>query len=251
MNADALTCVIITFNEEHNIAQCIESASSVSGEVVVVDSESTDKTAEIARKNGAIVLNRPWTGYADARNAGQKTASHDFILAIDADERLSDALKNSIVSLNADTNTIYQIDRLNYFAGKAVYHSGWYPDYVNRLYNRNTAHWEGNLIHETLIAEGVKTKKLSGKLHHYSYNSVKDHNKRIEKYAQLSAQKMHAKGKKYNPMIQYVKAAFRYLRTIIFKRGILDGALGFYIARQNYQLIVKKYNYLKEIESES
>lgn len=248
MAPDNLSCVIITLNEEENIADCIDSVLHVCKEIIVVDSHSTDKTVEIATQKGAIIINQAWTGYADARNVGHQAASHDFILAIDADERLSPELIRSIKSLQPESNTVYLVNRLNYFAGKPIHHSGWFPDYVKRLYNRTTAQWKGNYVHEQLVSENLNTITLSGILHHFSYTSKKDHEKRLEKYARLSAEKMLHDGKSYNPVLKYMKAAYRYFRTLVLKKGILDGKLGFYIARQDYRLLIKKFNYLKELE---
>ncbi len=242
-----ITCVIITLNEEDNIAECISSARQVCDEIVVVDAESTDNTVSIASANGAVIISKPWTGFADARSAGAEAATHDWILSLDADERLSPELVESISQHNLDKNIVYKLDILTYFADTPVYHSGW-PVKNDRLYNRTTARWDGNFVHEKIIPSSLKRKTLKGKVHHYSYISVEDHNQRMDKYARLGAEKMFRQGKHYSAPLKHIKAIFRYFRTLVLKHGILDGKLGFFIAKQNYRLIIKRFNYLREME---
>lgn len=248
MKPSELSCVIITLNEQQNIADCIASARQVADEIIIVDADSIDKTRDIASANDAIVIKKSWTGYADARNAGHENARNNYILALDADERLSEELITSIKNLVPDKHTVYRLDMLPYFAGTPVYYSGWRPIHNDRLYNRTTAQWEGDYVHEKLIPAHLNRKLLKGVAHHYTYTSVEDHNKRMERYAYLGAKKLFAKDKKYSSLLKYLKAGFRYFRTLVLKKGVLDGKLGFYIAKQNYRMILMKYNFLKEIE---
>lgn len=242
--------VIITKNEAANIERTLVAINQVCTDVIVVDSGSTDATVAVAKRLGATVVPYHWEGYAANKNLGAKYAQHDWILSIDADEVLSDALIQTLNGFSPKENEVYELDRITNYCGDWIYHSGWYPDYKIRLYNRKRVHWQGEFVHETLsVPHHFKIVPLSGKLLHYSYTSSQDHWDRIEKYAQLSAQQLHSKGKKATFIKRYLAPAFRFFRTLILKKGILDGKNGWVISRRNAYLVRRKYQLLGQLKS--
>ena len=149
-----LSVVIITFNEERNIGRCIASVHGLADEVVVVDSESTDRTRAIAEELGARVLVRKWTDYSDQKNFANQQASHAYILSLDADEEVSSALRGSLLAAkSAGLQDAYSMHRLTNYCGHWVRHGGWYPDTKVRLFPKSAVRWEGEFEHETLGLE--------------------------------------------------------------------------------------------------
>ena len=196
-------------------------------EIIVLDSDSTDGTQEIAEQYGVKVIPTEWQGYAKTKNYGNSLCTHDWILSIDADEVLSSELIESIYQLTLEENTVYTLDRIANFCGKWIRHSGWYPDWKPRLFNRKHVFWEGDFVHETLqIPSEFRVQRLYGKLYHYSYKDLDDHLERTKKYARLAAEAMQAEGKKIHPLKRLLGPAVRFIRTFIIKRGFLDGKAG-------------------------
>lgn len=244
----ALSAVIIAKNEAHQIERCIKAVLQVTADVVVVDSGSTDGTVEIARSLGAKVVVHEWIGYAQNKNYGNTFAQHDWILSVDADEVLSEALIGTIQQLELQEKEVYLLDRLNNYCGKWVKHSGWYPDWKIRIFNRNQVSWLGQYVHETLaIPAHFKEVKLSGKLLHYSYQDKEDHLKRIDRYSTLGARQLFDKGKKATWTKLWLSPLFRFVRTYIFKAGFLDGATGWTISIRNAYMVHSKYKKLRTL----
>ncbi len=180
-----LSVVIITFNEERNITKCLESVKSLTDDIIVVDSFSTDKTVEIAKTYNAKVFQQKWLGYSKQKNYANSLAKYPYILSLDADEVLSDTLLNSIQNINAWTG-VYEFNRLTNYCGTWVKHCGWYPDKKIRIFPKNTVKWEGDFVHEILsLPSDMDVHFLKGDLLHYSYHSIEDHYRQIEKYANL------------------------------------------------------------------
>jgi glycosyltransferase involved in cell wall biosynthesis len=244
-----ITAVIITLNEAENLGPCLEALTQTVREVLVLDSHSTDPTCEVARSYGAKVHSIDWQGYAATKNIGNQLSSNEWILSIDADEVLSPELIENIQSLELEDNTVYVLDRLTNFDGKWIRYSGWYPDWKPRLFQRSRLSWQGDYVHETLhIPEDVKRVRLKGKLWHYSYKSLEDHLARTEKYARLSAEKMHAAGRKVSRLKEWLAPPARFFRTYFLKGGILDGRLGYIISLRDAWLVRRKYRYLREMK---
>ena len=145
-----LTAVIITHNVAGTIGDCLAAIQEVAGEILVLDSFSDDGTVEICRQYGATLVPQEWLGYSATKNLGNSLARHDWILSIDADEVLSDELVNSLKNLTPEDGVVYALDRLTNYCGKWIRHSGWYPDWKVRLFNRNDVQWQGEFVHETL-----------------------------------------------------------------------------------------------------
>src|SRR6266480_3858292 len=151
-----ISAIIITLNEEAQLGRCLESIQGIADEIIVVDSESQDKTREVAESRGARVFCRQWTNYSDQKNFASRQSTHDWILSLDADECLSASLHEALVALKKNNSLVeaYAFRRRAFYLGRWIYHSGWYPDYKTRLYLKGRARWEGQFVHETLVVEG-------------------------------------------------------------------------------------------------
>lgn len=244
-----LSAVIITKNEGTNIGRCIRALQQVAHEIIVIDAFSTDATVRIAQAAGAIVLQKKWVGYGYNKNLGNQLAQYDWILSIDADEVLSPELITTIRQLSPQPERVYAINRLVNFAGQWVHHSGWHPDWKVRLFNKQMVRWEeAALVHEQLqIPANYTVQPLEGLLYHYSYQNDQDHWKRIEYYAQLSAQEMASAGKRASFIKLYLSPIARFFRTYFLKKGFLDGYLGWKISYRNAYLVYRKYRLLRAL----
>lgn len=243
-----LTAVIITHNVAGTIGDCLAALQEVAGEILVLDSFSDDGTVEICRQYGAALVPQEWLGYSATKNLGNSLARYDWILSIDADEVLSDELVNSLKNLMPEDGVVYALDRLTNYCGKWIRHSGWYPDWKVRLFNRNDVQWQGDFVHETLaIPAGFEVARLAGKMYHYSYKDSGDHLRRIEKYARLSAQEQFERGKKATFAGLWLSPIARFVRTYFIKKGFLDGKEGWVISCRNACLVRRRYEILKEM----
>lgn len=228
-----ISAVIITFNEEKNIEDAIRSVSWAD-EVLVVDSESTDRTRELAESAGARVLINPWPGFSLQKQFAADHAASDWIFSLDADERVSEVLQAEIGMIrdNGVSAEGYKVPRLSYYMSRAIKHGGWYPDLQLRLFDRRKGQWNGAVIHETVQMEpGARVGKLSGDILHYSVESAEHHNRMIaERYAPLGAQRMYETGRRTTHLKAVFAAWFAFIRAYLLKAGFLDGFAGFCIA---------------------
>jgi len=243
-----LSGVIIAFNEEKNIERCLLSLKNVVDEIIVVDSFSTDKTQEICHKHGAIVIQHAFENYILQHRYADSQASYNHILNLDADEELSENLKESI--LNAKSNfkfTGYKINRLTNYCGKWIKHCGWYPDAKLRLYDRREGNWEGVLIHEKFeLHDKTREGKLNGDIFHYSFYTIDEHKKQTEKFTDISANELFLEGKRANWFKINIKPIWKFISDYIFKLGFLDGKYGFIISRISAKGTHLKYRKLKK-----
>lgn len=241
-----ISATIITLNEERNIERCIRSLQSVADEIIVLDSFSTDRTEEICRSLGVRFEQLKWQGYSGSKNYLNGLAQYDYILSIDADEAVDEELANAILEVKKlNDPEVYSVNRLTNYCGKWIKHSGWYPDVKVRLFPRDGSYWQGEYVHEELVYPAtLPVVQLKGHLEHYSYYSFKEHRERADKYSTLTAQKMHAKGKKASALKPYLSAIGRFISMYFIKGGILDGKMGFKIAQISAQSNVFKYKEL-------
>ena len=247
----ALSAVVITNNEKDNIIPCIQALQKVVPEIIVVDSFSTDNTVQICEELGAKVVRNKWQGYASQKNYGNSLSSNDWILSIDADEVLSDELIQSILQLSLKDNQVYILDRITSFDGQWIKHSGWYPDWKVRIFNRKNVKWQGDYVHETLdVPKHFKEVRLSGKLYHYSYKNLEDHWHRNKKYARLSAEGLHARGRKATFVKLWLSPPARFFATYFLKGGFLDGRLGYIISKRDAYLVWTRYRILRDLNRE-
>lgn len=241
-----LSAVIIANTEAHQIEKCILAVKQVTDDIVLVDSGSKDHTVELARSLGVRVFEYGWKGYSQNKNFGNEQTRSNWILSIDADEVLSPELIQSLKNLAPEEDSVYELDRANHFCGQWIKHSGWYPDWKVRVFNKKKVAWQGDYVHETLsIPNTFKKVKLTGKLLHYSYQNDQDHLDRIERYSQLSAEKLYAEGKALSVIKMYGAPLFRFFRTFILKRGFLDGKAGWTISKRNAYMVYRKYQKLR------
>ena len=232
-----LSACIIAFNEADRIADCIRSVSFCD-DVLVVDSGSTDGTVDIARSCGARVLHRDWTGYRSQKQFATSEALYDHVLSIDADERVTPALRAQIEALRAGGFAAYcgwSIPRATEYCGKFLMHGNSYPDRAIRLFDRRFSAWAGYEVHERIKTQGP-TGKLSAHLEHFSYRDLDDHLRRMHTYAALIADQMRDVGKRKGFSAIIINPVWRFLRGMIFKRGFLDGwrGLAFHLVEARY-----------------
>ncbi|MBI3951747.1 MAG: glycosyltransferase family 2 protein [Acidobacteria bacterium] len=225
-----ISVTIITRNEEDRIAEALVSVAWTD-EIVIVDAESTDRTVEIARQYTDRVIINPWSGYAAQKNFADSQASHDWVLSIDADERVSPELRQSIEQLKREgpRHDGYCIPRRAWYLGRWINHSGWYPDYQLRLYRRDRARWQGDYVHESVRVEG-SVGTLSGDLWHFTRRSLAEHHEVLGHYTTLAAAGDFTQGKTAGFLSLLLKPPLTFLRSYILKQGFRDGIPGLVIA---------------------
>jgi glycosyltransferase involved in cell wall biosynthesis len=247
-----LSIVILTKNEERNITRCLNSIKSLTNDIIIVDSGSEDKTIEIANSFGANIVQENWQGYSKAKNKGNQIAKFDWILSLDADEELNDELQQSIqktFTTPQDSNMVFSIQRKMVYCGQVLNNGSVYNEYRQRLFNRNTSHWNDNEVHEELAFIKPITKvKLNGFLWHHSYSSSAEQLERLEKYAQLNVKEMLKNRKKISPLKLYFSSTFSFLKNYIFKGGFLDGRLGYKFAKNEMWYVNRKYQLFNQIK---
>ncbi len=235
-----ISAAIITFNEERNIARAIESLRCCD-EIVVVDSGSVDRTVELATKLGARVVEHAWPGYAVQKNLAASEAAHDWVLSIDADEALSEALEGEIWQLKkaGPRHDAYTMPRMAQYLGRWILHSGWYPDRKVRLYDRRKALWVGDYVHESLKVEG-SIGHLESNLLHFTCGSLSEHLKSMDRYTTLAAEQLIAQRARVGWRHLIFNPPWTFVRSYILKRGFLDGLEGLAIA-----YMAALYNFIK------
>ncbi len=243
---DKLSVVIITYNEERNIARCIQSVKNIADEIIVVDSFSTDRTLEIAGALGATIFQNTFSGHVNQKNFALKLASYPLILSLDADEAVDDNLAISILKVKKEgMKKGYTMNRLNNYCGQWIKHGAWYPDIKLRLIRKGSANWGGMNPHDRLeLINAEKTVHLNGNILHYSYQSFQEHLIKSSRYAEIGAGSYKAVGKKgYWHQVIY-KPIFKFIRDYFIKLGFLDGLNGFIIALINSREVLLKYFFL-------
>jgi glycosyltransferase involved in cell wall biosynthesis len=247
--AVSLSAIIITYNEERNIERCLSSLSGIADEIVVVDSYSKDKTAEICQKYNVKFLENHFEGHIQQKNFAISCASNDWILSLDADEALSETLRSSILKIkNQPEFKGYQMNRLTNYCGKWVKYCGWYPDTKVRLVHRNYASWTGVNPHDKLeMFNGEKSGFLTGDILHYSYYTKQDHLNQIEYFGSIASNELFAKGIKSSWIKITYKVIAQFFKSYFFKLGILDGTTGFTISRLSAYATFVKYHKLLQL----
>ncbi len=244
-----ISATIITLNEERNLPRALESLTCVD-EVVVVDSGSTDRTLEIARRYGARVVSNSWPGYAAQKNFAAAEAAHDWILSLDADEALSETLAAEIQQVRCGGAAAleaagYCFPRLAQYLGQWILHSGWYPDYKLRLYDRRRGRWVGDYVHESVEVEGSVV-TLQGPLHHFTCQSLSEHVRNVERYTTLAAQELRARGYRAGLGRLAFAPPLTFWKTYLLQQGFRDGHRGFLIAAMAAWYVFLKYAKTRE-----
>ncbi len=225
-----ISATIITRNEERNIAAALRSLAWAD-EIILVDSESTDRTVEIARGFTDKIFIREWPGYSKQKNFAAEQAANDWIFNLDADERLTDALIAEIQQLKDQTAdaAAFEMPRKTFYLGRWIKHAGWYPDYKLRLYDRTRSRWRGDFVHESVETQG-KIKRLRGDLLHYTVMNSSEHHTRLDRYTSLAAEELFTKGKRASLAGILLSPMTAFLRSYIFRLGFLDGTPGLAIS---------------------
>ncbi len=228
-----LSAVLIVKNEQDSLSECLDTLSWVD-EIVVLDAGSSDGTIEIAKKFTQKVFSDPdWQGYGLQRQRAQSYASGNWIVMIDADEHVTPELKASIQAVveQNDRTKIYALPRLSWVFGRFIRHSGWYPDYVNRLYPRNKATYGDEKVHEKLhFGRDMQVVKLKGDLLHYTYRDLQHYLVKSASYAAAWAEQRQAKGKRSSLFQGFWHGVACFLRMYVFRLGFLDGRQGLLLA---------------------
>lgn len=246
-----LSAVIITRNEEKNIARCLESIQGLADDVLVLDSGSNDKTRMITARYSVRFFSQPFQGYAAQKNDAAKRARFNYVLSLDADEALSEPLKDAIrLVKEAWTADAYAFNRLTRFCGTWIHHGEWYPDRVVRLYDKRKTAWQGTLHEELRLPQGQPVEFLHGDLLHYSYDSLFQYHRKTVLYAGIAAADLFAKGLRPRAYHFFIKPIFRFFNAFIIQRGFLDGSAGYRIACLTAGRLQTKYTQLKRLRQQ-
>jgi glycosyltransferase involved in cell wall biosynthesis len=248
-----LSVVIITYNEARNISRCIDSVKEIADDIVVVDSFSTDNTAEIAETKGARIVMHKFSGHIEQKNWAITQAKYPFILSLDADEALSDELKQSILQAkNSMQSDGYTMNRLTNYCGKWVHYCGWYPDKKLRMWDSTKGRWGGINPHDKFeMNADASIVQLKGNLLHYSYYTLTDHINQVNKFTDISALALFKMGKTSGIFKILCSPVFKFIRDYFLKLGFLDGYIGFVICRISAHAAFLKYAKLKQLNKQN
>jgi glycosyltransferase involved in cell wall biosynthesis len=243
-----VSAVLIAKDEEESIAAALDSVTFCD-EVLVVDGGSTDRTRAIAEQKGArVVEHTPWPGFVAQRNFAMETARHDWILALDADERVTPPLRDEIIAEGARGFQCagYRIPRLSFYLGRWIRGTDWYPDLQLRLFDRSRGRWQGALIHESVRVTG-KVGRCRRHMQHYPYVDISDHMRTIDVYTTLWARQAHAEGRRTNSVAMSLGAGWSFVRNYVVKGGFLLGEAGLTVSTLNSYYTYAKLAKLQEL----
>lgn len=245
-----LSVVIITYNEENNIARCIDSVKSIADEIIVLDSFSADHTVATARQKGAKVFQDTFSGYIEQKNKATALASYNFILSMDADEELNEVLQDSIREAKRTfTFSAYKMRRCTNYCGQFIRHGAWYPDRKIRLFDRRLAYWGGLNPHDRIVfRKPIAVKQLPGEILHYSYASRKEHTLQNERFSTIVAQAYHKAGRKTNWFKIIFNPAWAFFYGFIIRQGFLNREKGLTIAFNQARYTFMKHKKLYSLQ---
>lgn len=237
-----LSVIIITKNEEANIRACLDSVG-FADERIIVDSGSSDDTVALARAAGASVIETSdWPGFGPQKNRALDAARGEWVLSLDADERIPDALRDEILAaIGNPAQHAFALPRLSSFCGRFIRHAGWYPDYIVRLFRRDAGRFSDDLVHENVELKNVTPVRLRTPIIHYSYPDDDAYLRKLAQYSSLGAQQAYAAGKRSSLSQAILHAASAFLRSYLFKRGFLDGRAGLMVAISSAESSYHKY----------
>jgi len=243
-----VSVILITKNEAVNIRDCLLSVAWAD-EIIVVDSGSTDGTPHLAEEMGAQVYSHDWPGFGPQKNRALDYASKEWVFSIDADERVTPEQWTELEhAMKEGAANGYFCPRLSQFCGTFIHYSGWYPDYVLRLFKRGKGRFSNSLVHESIVLEG-RSAKLKIPLLHYSYLTMNDVERKVEHYSNAAAQQMFEAGKQASLMRAVLSSGWAFIRTYILRLGVLDGGAGWNIACMNARTTYLKYCKLIKLSS--
>jgi glycosyltransferase involved in cell wall biosynthesis len=242
-----LSAVVITFNNAKKLAKCIEALRGVTDDIVVVDSFSTDNTAQICQEKNVRYFQKAWIGYSDQKNFGNEQAKNDWIVSIDDDEFISEVLAKNILE---KFDKIPDFDAINLpfrtvFCGKLIRFGSMNPESHVRVFNKKLIHWNTEDVHEQLtIGSHHRIEQVNGYVFHHTVDTPEQFAQKTDRYAQLFAEKAKKMGKKSLWLKRFISPSFRFIREYFFKLGFLDGYYGWFIAKENARYTYLKYQYL-------
>ncbi len=251
---EALSVTIITRNEESNIERCLNALQGVADEIIVVDSYSTDRTVEICRRYGCKVTSREFLGFGAQRQYATGLTSHKYVLSLDADEVIDDALRRELIKLkeNGFGHRVYAVRVLNYFCGRPMRHSGLKPAWRVRLFNKRYAQWNLNNVADAVTwPEALMPVQLDGSIHHYRCNSLDEFHKKENRIASLQAHMIAGRHASISPLAPRLRAAMQYIRCHTLEMAWLDGAYGRAIASRRYKTTYEAYRMARHLILES
>lgn len=242
----SISVVIITHNEEKNIERCLKSVIWAD-EIVVIDSQSVDKTREICEKYNCKFYTSDWLGFGKTKQFAVSKAYNDWILSIDADEELSPEIIDEIklILSNASVYNSYRIKRNSYYLGKVIKHCGWDKDYTLRLFNKQYGNFNDNTVHEFVETKG-SIGTLKSVMLHYTYPDLATHFTKMKRYAELGAENLFKQGKYSTPLIAIIRGISKFLKMYILQLGFLDGPNGFILSVNSGWGVYQKYLFLWE-----
>lgn len=247
-----LSVCLVAQNEQDNLPRVLSSVREIADEIVVVDGGSTDRTQEIAREYRARVFVRDFTNHADQKNYAASLASHDWIFLLDADEELSEELRESVRrwKINEPQFAVYEMARITWYLGAWIHHSRWYPDWQRRIYRRDQASFSG-AVHSALRYQG-KIGRLQGNLLHYTIRTFSEHETKLEKYTTVVAREMFDQGRRDWRVAMWFAAPWSWIHHFFLGAGFLDGYRGALIAQMAARGVRLKFQKLgKLVEDEN
>ncbi|NOL48987.1 glycosyltransferase family 2 protein [Pelistega europaea] len=241
----SLCVAMIVKNEAQDLAFCLNTVKDWVDEIVILDSGSTDETEAIAKKfNAKFYSNTTWSGFGPQRQLAQSFVKSDYVLWLDADERVTPELAKEIQTAIQENkeNTVYSVNRLSDVFGKRIHHSGWYPDYVIRLHKVKDTHYSDDLVHESIIVpKGFHVQRLNGHLLHYTYKNLHHYLVKSANYAKAWADQRQKQGKKASLWDAYIHAIGCFMKMYVLKAGFLDGKHGLLLATLSAHSTFVKY----------
>ncbi len=252
MSARISACIIAK-DEADRIGPCLESVAFCD-EVVVLDSGSTDGTQDLCRAAGARVIETDWPGWVAQKNRAVEAAENDWILSLDADERVDAELRGRIEGLRGngalegqDGPRAYEMTRKVFYLGRWIRHGGWYPEWRVRLFDRRNARWGGIDPHDRVEAEGPVARIGEGNIEHFTYRSMEDHLRQMVRYSGVMAEQMHQRGRRSALFAMMFRPSWSFFRSYVLRLGFLDGRAGYVIARLGATACFMKYARLWDI----
>jgi glycosyltransferase involved in cell wall biosynthesis len=238
-----ISAVIIAKDEAENVEDCVQSVAFCD-EVLVLDSGSTDGTPDLAKKAGARVVVTDWPGYVAQKNRAAGLAANDWVLSLDADERVDDRLRAAIEAVRAKGEpsvAAFEATRHTFTLGRWIDHGGWYPEWRTRLFDRRRCKWGGIDPHDRVEADGPVARISEGEIRHFTYRSISAHLAQIDRFTTIAAREKVARGKTSSLVAMLFRPPWRFLRMYVFRMGFLDGRAGFVLAVLAAYYVFAKY----------